>query len=94
MDHIMISTSSLKPLVAIAAGIVVLVFPRFLNYAVAAFFILTGLLGLGKITSSMHGLLESVVPIAAGVVILVYPRLLNTIVGVALILIGVLGLVR
>jgi hypothetical protein len=34
------------PLVALVAGIVILVAPRFLNYAVAIYLILVGILGL------------------------------------------------
>ena len=37
---------TLAPLVALAAGILVLVMPRLLNYIVAIYLIVTGLLGL------------------------------------------------
>jgi Protein of unknown function (DUF3096) len=37
---------SLAPLVALLAGILILVMPRLLNYIVAIYLILTGLLGL------------------------------------------------
>ena len=46
---------SLQPLVALAAGVAVLIWPRLLNYLVAAYLILTGLLGLG-VTVSGAGL--------------------------------------
>jgi hypothetical protein len=37
----------LSPLVAIVAGILILIFPRFLNYFIAIYLIVTGLIGLG-----------------------------------------------
>lgn len=39
-------TLSLGPLVALIAGILILVMPRLLNYIVAIYLIVTGLLGL------------------------------------------------
>jgi len=37
----------LSPLMAIVAGILILIFPRFLNYFIAIYLIVTGLIGLG-----------------------------------------------
>lgn len=39
--------SSISPLMALLLGILVLVFPKFLNYYIAFYLIVTGLLGLG-----------------------------------------------
>jgi hypothetical protein len=39
-------TLSLAPLVALIAGIAILIVPRLLNYIVAAYLIVTGLIGL------------------------------------------------
>lgn len=39
-------TSSLTPLVSLIAGILILVMPRLLNYIVALYLILIGLIGL------------------------------------------------
>lgn len=39
--------SNLSPLMAILVGILILVFPRFLNYLIALYLIVTGLIGLG-----------------------------------------------
>jgi hypothetical protein len=41
-----ISTASLSPLVALIAGILILIMPRLLNYIVAFYLIIIGLLGL------------------------------------------------
>ncbi len=41
-----ISMQILQPLIALLAGIAVLIFPRILNYVVAAYLILVGVLGL------------------------------------------------
>jgi hypothetical protein len=37
----------LSPLVALIVGILILIFPRFLNYLIAIYLIVTGLIGLG-----------------------------------------------
>jgi hypothetical protein len=44
-----LSFSSLTPLASLAFGILILIFPKFLNYLVAAYLIIVGLLGLGII---------------------------------------------
>jgi hypothetical protein len=40
-------STHLSPLIAIIVGILILIAPRFLNYFVAIYLIVTGLLGLG-----------------------------------------------
>jgi len=42
-----ITIASLQPIIAIAAGIAILVMPKLLNYIVAGYLIIFGLLGLG-----------------------------------------------
>ncbi len=44
-----IGIAHLQPVVALIAGILILIVPRLLNYIVAAYLILIGLLGLGVI---------------------------------------------
>lgn len=44
-----ISFAHLQPIVALIAGILILIAPRILNYIVAAYLIVIGLLGLGFI---------------------------------------------
>jgi len=44
-----INFTHLQPIVALIAGILILIAPRILNYIVAAYLILIGLLGLGLI---------------------------------------------
>jgi hypothetical protein len=41
-----ITTASLSPLVALIAGILILIMPRLLNYIVAFYLIIIGLIGL------------------------------------------------
>ena len=41
----------LSPLVALIVGILILIFPRFLNYLIAIYLIITGLIGLGALRS-------------------------------------------
>jgi hypothetical protein len=42
-----ISGAHLSPILSLVCGIAILVFPRFLNYFVAIYLILMGLIGLG-----------------------------------------------
>lgn len=42
-----ISINSLSPIMAMIFGVLILIFPQFLNYFVAVYLILTGLVGLG-----------------------------------------------
>lgn len=44
-----ISFTNLSPLASLVFGILILVFPKFLNYLIAAYLIIIGLLGLGLI---------------------------------------------
>ena len=41
-----ITTASLSPLVALIAGVLILIMPRLLNYIVAFYLIIIGLIGL------------------------------------------------
>jgi hypothetical protein len=47
----MTMSTHLSPLVALIAGILILIFPRFLNYFIAIYLIVTGLIGLGALRS-------------------------------------------
>jgi hypothetical protein len=42
-----LSVAHLQPIVALIAGILILILPRLLNYIVAIFLIISGLIGLG-----------------------------------------------
>ena len=42
-----VSVTHLQPIVAILAGILILIMPRLLNYIVAIYLILVGVIGLG-----------------------------------------------
>ncbi len=44
-----ISTTSLSPLASLVFGVLILIFPKFLNYFVAAYLIIIGVIGLGLI---------------------------------------------
>jgi len=43
------STTSLSPLASLVFGILILIFPKFLNYLIAVYLIIVGILGLGII---------------------------------------------
>ena len=51
-----ISIAHLQPIVALVAGILILVIPRLLNIIVAVYLILIGLLGIGLSANSNSGL--------------------------------------
>ena len=42
-----ISTSNLSPLASLLFGILILIFPKFLNYLIAGYLIIIGIIGLG-----------------------------------------------
>jgi hypothetical protein len=42
-----LSAESLSPVIALLFGVLILIFPKMLNYLVAIYLILVGLLGLG-----------------------------------------------
>ena len=44
-----ISFTNLGPLASLVFGVLILLFPKFLNYLIAAYLIIIGLLGLGLI---------------------------------------------
>ncbi len=44
-----IGTEHVQPIVSLIAGILIFIFPRLLNYIVAIFLIISGILGLGVI---------------------------------------------
>jgi hypothetical protein len=44
-----VSIGHLQPIVALAAGILILIMPRLLNYIVAIYLIIIGIIGLGLI---------------------------------------------
>lgn len=44
-----ITIAQLQPIVSLIAGILILIMPRLLNYIVAIFLIISGILGLGLV---------------------------------------------
>jgi hypothetical protein len=48
--YMVFSAASLSPALAILFGVLIFVFPRLLNYLVATYLVLTGLIGLGVLT--------------------------------------------
>lgn len=44
-----LSFANLSPFASLVFGILILIFPKFLNYLIAAYLIIVGLLGLGLI---------------------------------------------
>lgn len=45
-----LTIGNLSPLLAIIFGVLILIFPRFLNYLIAFYLIIVGILGLGIIS--------------------------------------------
>ena len=44
-----LSTTNLSPLASLVFGVLILMFPKFLNYLIAGYLIIVGILGLGLI---------------------------------------------
>jgi hypothetical protein len=49
-----ITSAQLTPIVAIVAGILILIIPRLLNYIVALYLIFVGLMGLNAVHHFIH----------------------------------------
>lgn len=75
---------------AIVAGVVILLVPRILNYAIAVYLLLIGALGILQFVYGHVIRPMTVISIVAGVVILIKPSILNYVVGIYLILVGLL----
>ena len=84
----------LDALIALIAGIVILVVPRVLNYAVVAYLLAIGVLGLMRAWQVHAVQPATVVALVAGILILIKPKLLNYVVAIYLIVIGLLGVLR
>ena len=48
-----LTAASLSPVLAILFGLLIFIFPRLLNYLVATYLVLSGLIGLGVLTLRM-----------------------------------------
>ena len=44
-----LSTTNLSPLASLVFGILILIFPKFLNYLIAGYLIIVGIIGLGLV---------------------------------------------
>lgn len=86
----------MEAVVAIIAGVVILLVPRILNYAIAAYLLLIGALGVLQFFYGQAIRPMPVISIVAGVIILIKPAILNYVVGIYLILVGLLeaGILR
>ena len=80
----------IEAIVAIVAGIVILLAPRVLNYVVATYLLVIGALGLLHTWSGRSVNPQAVIAIVAGALILIKPTILNYVVGIYLILFGLL----
>lgn len=86
----------LPAIAAIVAGVAVLVAPRVLNYAVAAYLLVVGALGLLYYFQGHAIRAQAVISLVAGVLVLVRPNILNYVIGVYLVLVGLMdaGVIR
>jgi hypothetical protein len=80
----------LQAMAAIIAGVVVLLAPRVLNYAVATYLLFIGALGLLGYLYGQTIRPQTVIALVAGALILIRPNILSYVVGVYLILVGLL----
>ena len=48
--YMVFTSASLSPVLAILFGVLIFVFPKLLNYLVATYLVLSGLIGLGVLT--------------------------------------------
>jgi hypothetical protein len=82
----------LQGIVALLAGVIVLLVPRLVNYAVGAYLLFVGALGVLPLLHR-HGISpQAVLALVAGILVLVRPAILNYVVGAYLVLLGLLEL--
>ncbi|MBK1701489.1 hypothetical protein CKO41_07595 [Thiococcus pfennigii] len=86
----------LQALLALIAGLAILLVPRALNYAVAIYLLGVGALGLLHFVNGGPVDARAAIALVAGVLVLLRPNILNYVVGVYLILVGLLeaGILR
>lgn len=86
----------LQAAAAIVAGIVILLAPRALNYAIAAYLLVFGTLGLLHFLYGQAIRPQAVFSLVAGALVLLKPNILSYVVGIYLIVIGLLdaGIIR
>jgi hypothetical protein len=70
-------------MVALAAGIIIMFFPRILNYLIGTFMIVAGI---GWIIGARP--LPGAISILFGLIVLIFPKILNYLVGIYLLLLG------
>ncbi|MBK1719020.1 DUF3096 domain-containing protein [Thiocystis violacea] len=85
-----------QAVVAIVAGVVVLLVPRVLNYAVATYLLIVGALGVMHVYYGQTIRPMTVISIVAGLIILLKPAILSYVIGIYLILAGLIeaGILR
>jgi uncharacterized membrane protein len=91
MDLVVFQHWPLPAIAALVAGIVILLAPRVLNYAVAAYLLFVGAFGLLQAFQGGPVRAEAVLAVVAGVLVLARPAVLSYVVGGYLILVGLLG---
>lgn len=84
----LIQSWPLSAIAAVIAGIVVLLVPRALNYAVALYLLFIGILGVLHHFYGGNIRLQAIIALIAGALVLLKPQILNYVVGVYLILVG------
>ncbi len=80
----------LPAVAAIVAGVVVLLAPRVLSYAVAAYLLVIGVLGLLRYFYGSPVSPQSVIALVAGLLVLIKPEILSIVIGIYLIVVGLL----
>jgi hypothetical protein len=86
----------LQAVAAVVAGVVILLAPRVLNYAVAAYLLVIGAIGLSHSFYGQAIRPQALIAVVAGILILIKPSILSYVVGIYLILLGLLesGIIR
>gem|GEM_PF-4964024 len=86
----------IQAILAMLAGIVILLAPRLLNYTIAIYLLAVGVMGLLFARYGHTVSPQVVISLVAGLLILIKPAILNYVVGLYLLLFGLLeaGIIR
>lgn len=89
-----LSPAALEAILAMLAGVLILLVPRILPYVVGIYLLVVGGYGVWRGLNLHFIPFKSIVALAAGILALFNPRWLHILVGVYLILTGLFGVLR
>jgi len=76
-------------ILSLVFGIVVMIFPRILNYLIGAYLIIVGLWFIFTFGFAMVPLITGIIMLVFGIIVFIFPAIINVLIGIAFIIQGV-----